>query len=306
MIKVAFFGTSNKSLPILENLSQNLDLLLCVTKSDRVVGRKQISTPTVVKTWAQSHNVKVLEINSLDPVSTETIISSLKDLKVDCVIVADFSFIIPKAIISTPPFGLINIHFSELPKYRGASPIQHTILNGDRKTAITFMLMGEKMDEGDILIQFPVEVPESIDTGELYASLFNLAGEKTAQVVSDYVNGSLKPRPQEESKATYCYSKSHPKSTLVYKEDVKLDWHDSPLFLYRQIRAYNPWPIAWTTLGELKTQGFSLKDVGKKDLKLKIFTAKITNNEVLPLIVQPENGKKITFEELLHGYFVKG
>lgn len=306
MIKVAFFGTSNKSLPILENLSRNLDLLLCVTKSDRVSGRKQISTPTVVKTWAQTHNVKVLEINRLDEESTETIISSLKDLNIECVIVADFSFIIPKAIISTPPFGLINIHFSELPKYRGASPVQHTILNGDKTTAVTFMLMSEGMDEGDILTQFPVEVPEEIDTGQLYDSLFNLAGEKTAQVVSDYVNGYLKPQPQEESKVTYCFSKSHPKSTLIYKEDARLNWSDSPLSLYRQIRAYNPWPVAWTTLGELKTQGFSLKDLEKKDLKLKIYTAKLTDTELLPLIVQPENGKKITFEELLNGYFVKG
>ncbi len=146
-MKIAFFGTSDKSTPIVEGLHNNFDLALCMTKTDTKIGRKQKVRETAVKVWAKEHGINYLCIESIKE-SESAVAKELKKHKIELGVVADFSFIIPKSIINTPKYGLINVHFSLLPKLRGASPLQHAILQGLRETGVTYYLVDEEMDTG--------------------------------------------------------------------------------------------------------------------------------------------------------------
>ncbi|MBP7927982.1 hypothetical protein KAZ57_02440 [Patescibacteria group bacterium] len=310
MLKTAFFGTSDKSTPILENINSNTELLLCVTKSDRIIGRKKELKETMVKEWAKSAGIEVFEIEKLNSETRQKLISRLKELSIEMGVVADFSFIIHEDIISTPKYGLINIHFSRLPKYRGASPVQHTILNGETETSITFMKMTKGMDEGPLLKQVPYKLNGTETTESLYQQLFELAGPSISQVMKDYAEGRLPPEEQNHTLATYCYSKTNPKSTLINKVDAKIDWSLPHSQIERMIRAFNPWPIAWTTLEQIcDAQLFDqmyLNPKKDKNYTLKIFEAKINNNGKLePKVLQVEGGTKMDIKDFLNGYFIK-
>lgn len=308
MYNTAFFGTSDKSRPILDSLYTNTNLTLCVTKTDRIVGRKKEIKPTVVKEWAKEKNIELLEIDKMDSETRQNIISKLKEHKIDVGIVADFSYLIHQEIISTPLKGLINIHFSKLPKYRGASPVQHTILNGESVTAITFMLMSKGMDEGDILKQVDVKLTGNETSAQLYEIMFQIAGEVLPEVINDYINGKIQPKPQDHALATYCLSKTNPKSTLIDKEDAKIDWNKPHVQIERFIRAFNPWPVAWTTLQDINTAnifaGKTLKQNKDKSLKVKIYEATINENGSLsPTKLQVQGGNILNIKEFLNGYF---
>lgn len=250
--KIIFFGTSDRSLPILESLKSNFDLTLCVTKKNTLFGRDQIEKETEVKKWANANNVDTLLIDSLKDNNLELLIEKINALKPDYGIVADFSFMIPKKVIKAFNGNLINIHFSLLPKYRGASPVQHAILNGDEKTGITFYLLNEKMDEGDIISQIEYKIDSKYTSGELYDLLFKISADELPNVIKMFSTGELTPYKQEEKSATYTISKTNPKHTFIFKEDALIDWHQSPETIERSIRAYNPWPIAWSYLAELE------------------------------------------------------
>lgn len=308
MYNTAFFGTSDKSRPILDSLYTNTNLTLCVTKTDRIVGRKKEIKPTVVKEWAKEKNIELLEIDKMDSETRQNIISKLKEHKIDVGVVADFSYMIHQEIISTPPKGLINIHFSKLPKYRGASPVQHTILNGEKVTAVTFMLMSKGMDEGDILKQFEIQLTGSENSAQLYEKMFQIAGENLPKVIDEYFSGKIQPQPQNHSLATYCFSKTNPKSTLIDKEDAKIDWHKPHIQIERLIRAFNPWPVAWSTLQDIDLANIfgnkKLKQNKDSTLKVKIYEARINENGKLsPTKLQVQGGNILSTKEFLNGYF---
>lgn len=310
MLNTAFFGTSNKSVPILEDLYKTTKLTLCITKSDRTVGRKKNVQETLVKKWAKEHEIEVFEIDKFTPEVRANLVERLQQLKIEIGIVADFSFILHEEILSTPVHGLINIHFSLLPKYRGASPLQHAILNGETTTGITFMKMSKGMDEGPILKQISYDLKGNETAGELYEQLFKLGGEQIGHIVKMYVEGNLKLQDQNSNQATYCFSKSQPKSTLIFKEDAKIDWALSPQLIERTIRAFNPWPIAWTTLEEIDKaqilENCQLNPKKDKKLTLKIFEASIgKTGQLEPKSLQVEGKAKTNLTDFLNGYFVK-
>jgi methionyl-tRNA formyltransferase len=250
----------------------------------------------------------VVEISNVK-LDKEIVEKALIDHNIELGVVADFSFIVPETIINTPKFGLINIHFSLLPKLRGASPVQFSILNGDTVTGVTYYLMTKSMDDGDILDQFEYKLTNSESTESLYSTLFKMAADKLPKVINDYVDGVVKPRKQDQSKATYTYSKTNPKSTLISKDDAKINWQDSPTLIDRTIRAFYPWPIAWTTLDEL-SKSFLVKDyklAPNKDisLRVKVYSSSIENDKLKITKIQVEGSKIIKWNDFLNGYFVK-
>ncbi len=305
-MKIAFFGTSDRSAPILDTLNREFELVFCVTKDDTKVGRKQESKESGVKMWAKQNEVDFMCIDSIKD-SQEKIIKTLIKRDVEVGIVADFSFMIPPKIINTPKFGLINIHFSLLPKLRGASPVQHAILKGLEETGITYYLMNEKMDAGDILQQVPHQLDHTETTGDLYATLFDLAAKNLPEVINKYVSGKLKPTPQNHNDATYCSSKTKPNTTYIFKEDAKINWNNEASIIERQIRAYYPWPVAWTTLGEL---GNNLKLVSQIKLKpssyanfrVKILGAEQVNGQIKINKLQVEGKQEVDWMSFVNGY----
>jgi len=307
-MKIVFFGTSNRSVPILESLNSNFDLVLCITKKDRRIGRKQEIIECGVKTWAKQNSVSYIEIDSLGEGNLENVLKALNKTKPEYGIVADFSFIIPQEMIDFFDKKLINIHFSLLPKFRGASPVQHAILEGEKLTGITYYIIDKKLDHGPILGQVGYNLTGNETSGEIYETLFKIAGEKLPEILEKYSQGSTTPLPQDEERATYTYSKSHPKNTHIYKEDARIDWKNTSENIDRQVRAYNPWPISWTYLKDLEKaknlteEKMKFKSHIDKGLKIKIYKTELEENKLKILDVQIEGKNKMNWESLKNGY----
>jgi methionyl-tRNA formyltransferase len=306
-INVAFFGTSDKSEPVLEALKKNFNLVLCITKNDTRTGRKKEIRETKVKSWAKTNDVPYVCVDNLKDKNLALVKAQLIEHKIDIGVVADYDIIIPSEIFSTLEHGLINIHFSLLPKYRGASPIQHTIINGDQVTGITFQQIDKGMDTGDIVFQVRYELKGNENTQNLYNTLFEIASMQVQKVISEYISGKLIPKKQDESAATYCYSPSHPKSTYIYKEDARISWEEPVDRIERKIRAYYPWPIAWTTLNDIENSGLFgvVRKNGDKDFRVKLHSARLNNGKLEIEKIQVESKNILGWEDFVNGYFIK-
>lgn len=307
--RIAFFGTSDRSLPLLESLNSNFDLVLCVTKRDTKVGRHQELRETEVKKWAKVNHIMTISVSSLKGAELEAVIEQLKSSNVEYGVVADFSFIIPYQLIELFDGKLINIHFSLLPLYRGASPVQFTILNGDQTTGITYHLIDKKMDSGRIIHQIGYKLANNEMSGQLYNILFELASKNLAYVIKEFHEGQMKPRAQDENLATYTYSPSHPESTFIYKEDAKINWKGDNKKIESAVRAFNPWPIEWTAVGELENNKklwlpkLKLREGIDKKLKIKVYKAGLIENGKLELKeVQLEGKNKVDWKTFENGY----
>jgi methionyl-tRNA formyltransferase len=313
-IPVAFFGTSDRSLPILEALknSDKIDLVQCITKRDTKVGRHQDIRETEVKKWSKANHVPVTSVSSMSGSELEAVIEQLRSSKAQYGIVADFSFIIPYTLIEFFDGKLINIHFSLLPLYRGASPVQFTILNGDEMAGITFMLIDKKLDTGKIIHQIGYKMAGNETSEDLYKTLFELAGDNIEYVIEHFHNEQLKPREQDHSKATYTYSPTHPKNTFIYKEDAMINWKNDAKRIVQAIRAYYPWPVAWTTLEELENNKKLWlsrlrfrKGLDRKQ-KVKIHAADTTIDSKVEINeLQIEGRTRMDWKTFENGYLVK-
>jgi methionyl-tRNA formyltransferase len=309
-MKIAFFGTSDRSVPILESLKNNFDLVLCVTKEDVLVGRHQTPKEVEVKSWSKAHRVNFVSINESLKKDADKVIEQIKSSKAEIGVVADFGFIIPQEILDLFPKGLVNIHFSLLPKYRGASPVQAAILNSDAETGITYQIMEKTLDTGPIVDQITYSLRGTETSGGLYQQMFTIAAEHLPKVLEDYLAGKTTPKTQDESQASYTYSPSHPSATHVFKEDARLDWKSPSQKIDAAVRAYYPWPIAWTTLGEMleakeKLSNFTeIKDPKNLSKIVKIHSAKVLGNKIVVKELQMEGGKVLSWEQFKNGYLL--
>lgn len=307
-LKIIFFGTSDRSFPILESLKSHFHLILCVTKTDTKVGRKQTSKESGVKTWAKQNQINFLEIDSLKGDDLQKTIKEIEKLKPDYGVVSDFSIIIPSEVIKLFDIRLINIHFSLLPKYRGACPVQFAILNGDETTGVTFHIVNEKLDNGAIISQIGYKMNNKETAGELYKTLFKIAADKLPEVLEKYSQGQITPLPQDANLATFTLSKTRPKSTFIYKEDVLINWGEKPKKIERAVRSFNPWPISWSYLKDLEKAKclaagkIKLKKSVDKELKIKIFKAGIQDGKLDIQELQVEGKNKTAWKDFANGY----
>lgn len=293
-IKIVFFGTPEFVVPVLQSLIKNFDVIGVVTTPDQKVDRKQLLTPSPVNLASQGYTLRSYSLKVFTPEKLDAkVVKKLKDLKPDLFVVAAYGKIIPQNILDIPRFGAINIHPSLLPKYRGPSPIQSAILAGDKISGITIIKMDEKMDHGPILYveEFSVSSLDNFQT--LSTKMFYASSLFLPKIIPAFIEGKLKPRLQDDAIATYC--------NLIKKEsgyfDLK-DFSDSPIFLQkldRMIRAYFPWPTAWTkwqphqrSSGEAKIikfyPGGLVQIEGKKAVKLEEFLRGCPNFPIKNLI----------------------
>ena len=191
-------------------------------------------TPPPVKVEALKHGMKVLQYYKISKEGVQ----DLKDLNPDIMITCAFGQILSQEILDIPKFGTLNIHASLLPLYRGASPIQHAILNGDKVTGITIMKTSLKVDEGHVLISKSLEILPEETAGELFERLSVLGAECIKLALKLIKDGRAEFTPQDHEKATY--------TKIFKKEDAVIDWGKDSFEVYNQIRAFNPWPIAYT------------------------------------------------------------
>jgi methionyl-tRNA formyltransferase len=236
--KIIFIGTPEYGAIILDKLIKGgYSPILVITALDKPIGRKQIITPPPVKVIAQEYKIPTLQ-----PEKIENCKSEIEDLKPDLTIVAAYSQIIPKDILAIPKFGFLNVHPSLLPRWRGPSPIQFTILNGDKKAGVTIIKIAEKVDAGPIVAQKEIALEGKETYIELHNNLGELGGNLLIKTIPKFLKGEIKPEFQEASGATY--------SKIIKKEDGKIDWNKSALDIERQIRAFSPWPGTFILWGD--------------------------------------------------------
>ena len=279
-MKIVFFGTPDYVLPILTSLHKKFvsgpgvsPIAAVVTQSPKPTGRKQILTYSPVDKWAHEHKIDIFYQSS------ELIKNSVK---ADIGVLAAYGEIIPKTVIDTFPHGILVVHPSLLPKYRGASPIQGAIANGDKQVGVTIIKMDEKMDHGPIVSQFKEETKPDDTTDTLRARLFERSKEVIAEMIEPYLQGKIKPKEQNHDEATY--------TKIITKQDGFIEaesFTSEAAKAERFIRAMQPWPQAWTL-------------IGKK--RLKILKAHLESGKLILDEVQLEGKSPVSWEEFKRGY----
>lgn len=243
-MKIVFFGTPKETIPVLESLIKNFDVAAVITAPDQKSGRKQLLTPPPVKVFAQKNNITVIQ-----PENNNSLKSSLINLQSDLYVVAAYGKLIPNDVLELPKYGAINIHPSLLPKYRGPTPIQTALLNGDQTSGVSFIKMDEQLDHGPILQQIPFTLEKTDTFDWLMQSMFAQAAQILPQVVDEYISRKIKPKPQDDNEATYTkrITKQDGYIDLSELETLKpLEIENWRLKIARKIRAYYPWPTVWT------------------------------------------------------------
>jgi methionyl-tRNA formyltransferase len=230
-LKVVFMGTPEFSVPILESLIELTDVVLVVSQPDKEVGRKRVLTPSPVKACALSHGIEVFTPNKIRE-EYEYVLNK----KPDIIITAAYGQIVPKQMLIYPDYGCINVHGSLLPKYRGASPIQTAIMNGDTKTGITLMYMEEGLDTGNIIHAKEKDIDPSDTYGTLSEKLSILGRDLLVKTLPVIFEGENFDIPQNDDEATH--------TVKIKREDERLDFKKSALELHNFVRALNPTPLA--------------------------------------------------------------
>ena len=239
-LNIIFAGTPEFGLPSLNALYHSSHYITAIyTQPDRPAGRGRKLQLSAIKQWALANNVPIYQpLNFKQP---ETI-NELADLKPDVIVVIAYGLIVPKAVLDIPRLGCINVHASLLPRWRGASPIQHAVLYGDLQSGVTIMQMDVGMDTGAMLCKAECPILPSDTAGSLHDKLSLLSVNPLLTTLDKLAEGKASSVKQNDQLATY--------AGKISKEDAKINWCDSAVQIDQKIRAFNPWPIAYSLLGE--------------------------------------------------------
>ncbi len=238
-IRTLFLGSSWESVETLRALDEDMrfDIVAIITTVDKPVGRKQVMTPSEVKSYALSNRIRVFHTEKKEKKYQE----ALAKFNPELIVCKAFGEIVPEFFIEYPRYKAINVHFSILPKYRGAVPIQKAILEREDETGISIMLMSKGLDEGDILKIYKEPILPKDTNLSLRKRLVKKSSEILGNVLEEWVHGEINPTPQDDSEATYCWQKD------ISKENAEIVWDRmEPEYIERMVRAFIPWPIAWT------------------------------------------------------------
>lgn len=325
IMKIVFFGTPEYVVPLLDKLHRKFKtklgkspIVAVVTQKPKPVGRKQELSFSPVDTWAYRKKI---------PIYFEPLKIIQENIKADLGILASYGEIIPKKVIDHFPFGILNIHPSLLPKYRGASPVQAAIVSGDKETGVTIIKLDEKLDHGPIVSQFTEEISENDTSETLRTRVFERSAEVLATLIPAYIKGKINPREQEHSQASF--------TRQIKKEDgfippelfnpaltgvtpVNKTWEipfiknyslvpnayakgaSSAYCLDRFIRAMYSWPVAWTNVNVTSDK----KQVTRRLKILKAHVEKPVHSSyhLVPDFVQLEGKSPVTWKQFLEGY----
>jgi len=319
--RIIFMGTAELSCASLEMLARHPQFQIAgvVTQPDRPKGRELKPQPSPVKSLALKLGLPVLQpARARD----EKFIAELRELKPDLIVVVAYGQILPQGILDLPRFGCLNVHTSLLPKYRGAAPIQWAIANGDGETGVTIMQMDAGLDTGPIISQAATAILAADDSIALHDRLARLGADLLVQTIPDYVAGKIQPQPQPAEGSTY--------AAKIKKEDGRIDWSQPASQIWNRLRAFTPWPGAFTFLPEQSPMGRASSRADATTTKLhllKIWKAEIVEEsggagEVLSadktgivvgcgkgalriLELQREGGRRLTAAEFLAGHALK-
>lgn len=238
-LRLVFMGTPEFAVPSLQALLDGQDAVVgVVTQPDQPSGRGMVLHAPPVKKLAEAYQVPVVQPSKL---RTPEALAPLRAWQPDLIVVAAYGKMLPNTLLTLPPLGCINVHASLLPKYRGAAPIQWAIAKGEVETGVTIMCISERMDTGDILLQKAIPIEADDTGGSLHDKLSTLGAAALREALRLLKQGQLLARPQNEAEATY--------APIIKKEDGRIDWRLDAIAIERRIRAFNPWPSAYTMFG---------------------------------------------------------
>lgn len=255
-MKIVFFGSPSSAIPSLNRIIEDGHTVeLVITQPDRPSGRGHALSFSPVKKWALKKNIALSQPEKIrkDP----AVLKRIVDIQPELNIVVAYGQIIPSSIFNLPQYNSINLHFSLLPRYRGASPVQWSLLNGDRETGITFIELNEKMDEGDILAQKKIEIYPSDDAPALESRLARVGAELLSETIAKI--HKIQRRKQDFTLATYA-----PK---IKKEDGRIDWDQNAHYLERMLKAFFPWPTVYTFFGNTRLKIIKGKHIDLQNTK---------------------------------------
>ncbi len=277
--RFVFFGTPHFATIVLDELEQaGLLPSLVVTASDKPKGRKLIMSPSDVRIWSEARDIPVMTPSTL---KSEEVRDTLAAIRADCFVVAAYGKIIPKVILDLPPHGVLNVHPSLLPKFRGPSPIESAILSDEKETGVTIILLDEEMDHGPILATtHPLDITDTPKGSVLTERLAHEGGTLLAKVMRD--RGAYPPKEQAHSQATF--------TTKIKKEDGLLDLQNAPEANLKKIRAFDEWPGAYFFI-----------DRNERAVRIKVTEATIENGALRIQSVIPEGKREMSYDDLMRG-----
>lgn len=303
MYKVIFMGTPDFAVSALNCLisSEDFDVCLAVSQPDKPVGRKQILMPTPVKAAALAGGTEVYQPSSL---KTDEAYEKLLSYAPDFIVVAAYGKILPQRVLDIPKYGCVNLHGSLLPKYRGSAPIQRCVINGEKTTGITTMLMDAGVDTGDMLLKTETQIGENETAGELFDRLAALCPDILIKTLNGILDGTVKPVKQNADEATL--------APMLDKSESVIDWHKNAASVHNTVRGMDPWPVARTVFCGKMLKLYGTAEVDPKFAKGidgtitadggRMFV-KCGENTALELTqVQLEGAKRMSAADFLRGH----
>lgn len=299
-MKIVFMGTPDFAVPSLKKIISEYEVSAVFTQPDRPKGRGKKLAMSPVKEVAVEHNIPVYQPVKLR--NDRETIDKLKEMEPDFIVVVAFGQILSKEVLDIPKYGCINLHASLLPKFRGAAPINWSIINGEKFSGNTTMLMDVGLDTGDMLLKNQVEITEDLTAGELHDKLMISGADLLIDTIKGMVAGTIKPVKQIDEESCY--------ASMLNKELAEIDWNKSAKEIHNLVRGLNPWPIAYSHYDEFMMKIHKTKVVNKNSdktpgtvLAVDKKGIEVSTGERVLLIekLQFPNGKPLMVEQFING-----
>jgi len=304
-MRIAFLGTPEFALPSLKMLIESGHELAVFTQPDRPIGRHGKPVPPPVKVLAEEHNIPVYQF---EKIRSDEGLAALQEFAPDLMVTAAFGQLLSQANLDVPKYGCINVHGSLLPKYRGAAPIQWSVIDGEAETGITTMMTDIGMDTGDILMKSTTPIDPEETAGELYERLAVIGASLLKETITALENGTLTLTPQDAAQATKC--------PMLKKEHGRIDFSKTAQQVHNLVRGVNPWPGAFAMLDDAPLKIWKTKLTDKENPNLPIGTCvgdgktglflQCSDGLIEVLTVQAAGGKRLDGKTFLRGKPIGG